>query len=173
MRNSLISAAILSVISLSGSVQAQKAKPATAPAPFCPALKQIIAAATETPTFASIAKPPLKGKTEGDGKLMVQGFWSCTYSRSMFGGTQDDRYTCMSNPELGKVATEILSRKTEGELSQCLGVAPSKPGMMQDRGGNHLIYRAVGTAKPVQVSKKDGYGFAFTVVTVEVGGRVR
>lgn len=90
---------------------------AAAPEDFCPALKKIIAASTETPAFASIVKPDQLNRKMGT--VIPAGMEMC---RVQFAGA----YQCYGPYKpVAEVTAEIA--KLQAGIGTCLGVTGADP----------------------------------------------
>lgn len=100
---------------------------------LCTNLKQVIASATETPSFGSMTGP------DNSGTWTPQGMIGCAVSRYTTAGL-DDGYSCLGESLTEVAATSELSNLHEA-LTQCLGVQGARPDLMNLAGEGHLVYQ--------------------------------
>jgi len=124
------------------------ANAAPAPAPLCPMVKKVVAAASETPTFQSVSRTV---GADVEGVLVPAHMVGCIVSRytdARMGAT----YACVgSNLKTADGAKAALT-SMHTELATCLGGAGKAPGIMNLRGEGHLDYLVQSGSRSVLVS---------------------
>jgi hypothetical protein len=120
---------------------------------FCPALKRLVEAAAESPSFNSVAD------SRGHGLVTLGDLTDCN---ALIGLSLADRYVCQSGEMTPKAAT-ALAVALQPHMAACFG----QPGVPGDASKSEMWFR-VGGVPSVKVSVLTGNAGKVVALTVSI-----